>query len=463
MLQATSAARHNRLRQLRSHLISADASAALAYDPPVPKTIDDLRTPCLVLQLDVAQQNIDRMQARAEGLGCVVRPHVKTHKTLELGALQTQGTKRRITCSTLAEARFFAAGGFDDILYAVPITPDKLPEAAALTVALEAFHILIDNAIQLDAILTLPAPGPNTPWSVFIMVDCGYGRDGVDPSDPTSLDIAERLATASTTTLSGVYTHGGHSYDSDETGSAVSSTAVVDVGAMERDGEDTSSSHHNWISGEISERLLVVAVTVEFARQLREERGVECPIVGVGSTPTCSNPPPHLDGVDEMHPGNYIFNDTSNASKKQSPHRSLVSRYVSDISLVITAQSMLGSCTSSDVAVRVLTRVIGHYPRKNMLLIDLGWTGCSAQGAEFGYGILEGHPELKVVQLKQEAGEVEAAEHSTPLDFSLYPIGSILELLPYHSCAAVKMHEKMHVLEEDRRTIKGAYEICRGW
>ena len=48
-----------------------------------------------------------------------------------------------------------------------------------------------------------------------------------------------------------------------------------------------------------------------------------------------------------MHPGNYIFNDTT--------------------------QSILGSATESDIAVRVLTRIIGHYPATNMLLIDLGW------------------------------------------------------------------------------------------
>lgn len=68
-----------------------------------------------------------------------------------------------------------------------------------------------------------------------------------------------------------------------------------------------------------------------------------------------------------------------------------------------TTQSMLGSCAESDIAVKVLTRVIGHYPTQNMLLIDLGWTGCSAQGAEFGYGVLAGHSNLRVVQLKQEA------------------------------------------------------------
>jgi D-serine deaminase-like pyridoxal phosphate-dependent protein len=41
---------------------------------------------------------------------------VKTHKTLEGAAIQTGGSKRGIVCSTLAEVRFFAAGGFDDIL-----------------------------------------------------------------------------------------------------------------------------------------------------------------------------------------------------------------------------------------------------------------------------------------------------------------------------------------------------------
>jgi D-serine deaminase-like pyridoxal phosphate-dependent protein len=60
-------------------------------------------------------------------------------------------------------------------------------------------------------------------------------------------------------------------------------------------------------------------------------------------------------------------------------------------------------------------------------------------------------------------GEVEAAEHGTPLDYDRYPIGSILELLPYHSCAAVKMHDQMHVLDEDGKTLRGAYNICRGW
>ena len=61
----------------------------------------------------------------------------------------------------------------------------------------------------------------------------------------------------------------------------------------------------------------------------------------------------HLDGVTELHPGNYLFFDTT--------------------------QARLGACDrDAEVACRVLTRVVGHYARSNTLLVDLGWTGCSA-------------------------------------------------------------------------------------
>ena len=49
-------------------------------------------------------------------------------------------------------------------------------------------------------------------------------------------------------------------------------------------------------------------------------------------------------------------------------------------------QLRIGSCSAEQIAVRVLTRVIGHYPQSNMLLVDMGWTGTSAQGKEHGYG-----------------------------------------------------------------------------
>ena len=72
--------------------------------------VESLRTPCYVLDLKVACANAERMLARAEKLGVQLRPHMKTHKTLQGGLIQTGGTKRNIVVSTLAEAQFFSKG-----------------------------------------------------------------------------------------------------------------------------------------------------------------------------------------------------------------------------------------------------------------------------------------------------------------------------------------------------------------
>ena len=316
--------------------------------------------------------------------------------------MQTGGTKRRVVVSTLAEAEFLANGGFDDILYAVPITEDKFTTADQLNERLECFQVMVDH---LTTVRKLTARTVAKPLSVVVMVDCGYHRDGVDPRDEKSVALVQELCMSHSTTFGGLYTHGGHSYD------APDAAGVAPIAEAERD------------------------VTVGFAATLRAA-GVEVPSVGVGSTPTCALPPAHLNGVDEMHPGNYIYFDCM--------------------------QLWLGTCSTEQIAVRVLTRVIGHYTHTNMLLIDMGWTGASAQGKEHGYGAFLEHPKLRVKTLKQEAGEVESADGS-PIDFAAYPIGSILAFAPYHSCAATHQHRVVHALGADRRTVEGIWQICKGW
>jgi hypothetical protein len=164
-------------------------------------------------------------------------------------------------------------------------------DAAALTHKLQKFHVLIDSHMQLEPLLArpiasgvlifslLPISPPNHPlplppassllslppflsldvsllaggkrWSVFLMVDCGYGRDGVDPTQQTSLDLALRIARSDRVTFAGIYTHGGHSYD------AVGPDEIRKLSAQERDA------------------------VANFATKIREA-GVTCPTVGVG-------------------------------------------------------------------------------------------------------------------------------------------------------------------------------------
>ncbi|CAE8721474.1 unnamed protein product, partial [Polarella glacialis] len=208
-----------------------------------------------------------------------------------------------------------------------------------------------------------------------------------------------------------VYTHGGHSYN------AHSLEEVRSIGEGERHA------------------------VVGFVAKLRASgsaalaAAAECLEVGIGSTPTCSNPPSHLQGVTEMHPGNYLYYDMT--------------------------QVRLGSCQVEDAAVRVCTRVVGQYQKQNTLLVDLGWTGISAQGAESGYGAIDGHPELRIKVLKQEAGEVTSAD-GTPLDFSRYPVGLILRVIPHHSCASTHQHVTTHVLDADGQPME-CWEQVRGW
>ena len=373
--------------------------------------VDALRTPCLVCHREILERNAAAMRERAEKFGCALRPHFKTVKTLEGAAIATDGTNRRITVSTLAEAAFLADGKFDDILYAVPLTPDKIADVLSLHSRLDAFTVMVDHPVQVDALLSAlderRAELASKPLRVVVGVDCGYHRDGCDPEDASSVELVRTLIASPLTTFAGLYTHGGHSYD------AGSADEIIAIGEAERDA------------------------TVGFASALRA-LGLEVPSVGVGSTPTCSIPPPHLDGVDEMHPGNYLYYDTT--------------------------QLALGSCTVEDIAVRVLTRVVGHYPKSNTLLIDCGWTGASAQGKENGYGRFVDAPELRILNLKQECGEVGPADGSSPLDYDRYPIGSLLELLPHHSCASTHQHSKVHVLSgEGGRTVEKVWEVCKGW
>lgn len=188
---------HRAVAAVSARLSTASRLRALS----MMSSIQQLRTPAYVCYRDVMERNIEKMTTRAESLGCVLRPHIKTTKTLEGAALLTGGTKRRCVVSTLAEATFLADGGFDDILYAVPLTPDKVGAAAELTARLEAFHVMVDSMASVKA---LAAASCTKPFSVVVMVDCGYHRDGVDPDDPESIELVRALSSGANTRFAGV-------------------------------------------------------------------------------------------------------------------------------------------------------------------------------------------------------------------------------------------------------------------
>src|SRR4029077_14024185 len=89
-------------------------------------------TPALLLHLDVVERNLAHMADRARNLGVRLRPHVKTHKCVQLGRLQLEQGARGLTVATLVEAEVFARAGFEDLTWAFPIDPSHIPHACRI-------------------------------------------------------------------------------------------------------------------------------------------------------------------------------------------------------------------------------------------------------------------------------------------------------------------------------------------
>lgn len=95
--------------------------------------LETLKTPSLVLDVAKVKRNAAEMSQRIRQFGADLRPHIKTHKCIEVARIQTAGHFGAVTVSTLAEARAFAANGFSKITYAVPIEPGKFAEAIEIS------------------------------------------------------------------------------------------------------------------------------------------------------------------------------------------------------------------------------------------------------------------------------------------------------------------------------------------
>jgi len=371
--------------------------------------LHSIKTPSLLLDVGRVRRNAERMSARVRRLGASLRPHVKTHKCIEVARLQTGGPSGAVTVSTLAEARAFAAHGLKDITYAVPIEPGKFREALELARLCDRLALITDD-LEVPPLLDEAARRAGLTLELFLKVDCGYHRCGVEPERPEALEIPRRIDAARNLRFAGILTHAGHSYH------ARSRAELLGIAAHERD------------------------LMAGFAARLRAD-GIEVPTVSVGSTPTVTQVE-HLEGVDEVRPGNYIFFDAF--------------------------QATLGCCSFDDCALTVLASVVHRDRLRRRIVIDAGAVALSKDRGpvEFdpgcGYGRvldLEGADlGLRVGSLSQEHGEV-LVEDERLLDG--LRVGTRLRLLANHSCLTAAQHEHYHVLEGGR--VVDRWEIHRGW
>jgi D-serine deaminase-like pyridoxal phosphate-dependent protein len=355
--------------------------------------LNSLETPALVLDSGKLHRNITAMRERIARLGTRLRPHVKTAKSVEVVRLAVAPGTGGITVSTLKEAEQFFAAGYKDILYAVGIALNKLDHVAALRSKGCDLTVILDNLDAAHA-LAKKCHSDQITLPVLIELDSDGHRAGVKPGDKQLIEIGRTLGT----NLRGVMTHAGGSYDC---------KSIDDIRSYAQRERDQA---------------------VVGAEQLRAT-GLSCPIVSIGSTPTATFAE-DLSGVTEVRVGVYMFFDLFMAG--------------------------LGVCTQSNIALSVLTTVIGHQPEKGWIITDAGWMalsrdrGTANQAIDQGYGVVcdaRGEPlqNLIVTAANQEHGII-ADRNGGAIDFARFPVGTLLRVLPNHACATAAQHDRYHVV-----------------
>jgi D-serine deaminase-like pyridoxal phosphate-dependent protein len=381
----------------------------LSHPSAILSRMENLKTPGLILDIARVRRNAERMSGIAQRNGVRLRPHIKTHKCIEVARIQTEGQDGAITVSTLAEARAFAKHGFSDITYAVPIERGKFEEAIEIIRDGVMLNLLTDDAEtvrQLDG----AAGKAGVNFDVFLKIDCGTHRVGVEPNTEAAIKIPRLLSDAANLKFAGILTHAGHSYN------AKSNEEILAVARHERDS-----------MAELAERL--------------RSSGIEVPTVSIGSTPTISCVD-HLDGIDEVRPGNYIFFDAF--------------------------QAILGSCSFEDTALTVLAAVIHRDAARRRLFVDAGAIALSKDrgpvgldpGCGYGHVLdIDGNETgMRVTGLSQEHGEIEAGDTEM---FDSIKVGDRLRILANHSCLTAAQHSHYNVIENGE--IVDRWEIHSGW
>ncbi|MCB8875340.1 alanine racemase [Acidisoma silvae] len=219
--------------------------------------LPQLDTPVPVIDLDVVERNLIRMQDYANRHGIALRPHIKTHKlpvfaqrAMDLGAVG-------ITCQKLGEAEVMASAGLDDILISYPlIGAGKARRLAALTL-LAKMRVAIDNKLALDT-LAAAAREAHAPIGVLVEFDSGQKRTGV-------VSVAEALDLIA---------------------------AVKEVPGLRFDGLMTYRN---------------TPLTGPFIQAVKDA-GVALPIVSSGGTPGWDSTH-ETPAITEMRVGTYIYND----------------------------------------------------------------------------------------------------------------------------------------------------------
>jgi D-serine deaminase-like pyridoxal phosphate-dependent protein len=347
-----------------------------------PSELLPIDTPALLIDLDIVDRNLERMQEKANNYGVALRPHIKTHKIPELAQLQMRLGAHGITAAKVAEAEVMAAAGMKNIFVANQIvTKEKLHRLAALSKK-TSISIGLDSVAAAGKLSDVFAASGLT-IEYLIEINSGLNRCGVLPGKE-AVELFQAVDTLPSLRFKGIFTHAGQVYGAD------SLSEVKEVSRFESK---------------------IMAETA----QAFGEVGTSPDIVSVGSTPTMKVWQGH-EAVNEIRPGNYIFHDAIQVS--------------------------LGAATLEECALSIVATVISR-PAPARAVIDAGSKAFSsdkgAHGKEMvtGFGMVLGKKAI-LARLSEEHG-IMTLDPTVDLD-----IGDNVQVIPNHACAVVNLFDRAY-------------------
>jgi D-serine deaminase-like pyridoxal phosphate-dependent protein len=370
-----------------------------------------LDTPALILDRERLQRNASRMRLHLAEHSVSLRPHLKTSKSIDVATAALAGMPVRATVATLNEAEYFFSHGVKDLLYAVCITPNKLPRALALVTAGCDLSLIVDSLQAARAIEREFNKGSVKP-GVMIEIDCGEHRTGIRPDCDELIEIGRFLSASPRIDFRGVMTHAGQAYGARDV------AEICAIAELERQAVVTAA-----------ERLRFIGIPVKQ--------------VSIGSTPTVCFAS-SFQGVTEARPGVYLFGDLF--------------------------QAQLSTCAIDDIAISVLATVISVDTVRRTVIVDAGGLALSKDRStgqasrDFYFGLVcdrSGQPfteEVCVRNVHQEHGEI-----PWPASLALPDIGTQLRILPNHSCMTAAMYDRYFVVDGAEPVIQAVWYKTQGW
>ncbi len=353
----------------------------VGYDVPAKPGMDEseIQTPCLILDLDALERNVDKMGRLAREMGVRHRSHGKMHKSVDVQKLQQErGGAVGVCCQKVSEAEVFARGGIRDVLVSNEVTePAKIDRLARLPKLGARTIVCVDDPANV-ADLSAAAQRHGTEIECLVEIDCGAGRCGVRSTEAV-VEIARAIDAAPGLKFSGLQAY---------------------QGAMQH-------------LDDYDERKAKIDVAVEMVRDAVEglkAEGLECAIVGGGGTGSY-----YFEGnsgvYNELQCGSYAFMDA-------------------DYGRIHDKEGKRIDQGEWENALFILTTVMSH-AKPDKAIVD---AGLKAQSVDSGLPFVYGRDDVKYVKCSDEHGVVEDPQGALK-------VNDKLRLVPGHCDPTCNVHD----------------------